>query len=252
MRDHHLVAKARGDHQVGLGQAFGQQPAGADFAAEFFVVSKVQFHRALERQPQRFERAGGKSEGGKVALAHRCGAAVHGAVVDFPAIGVVRPAFTGGHHVAVGVQCNGFALTVLAPHDQVGDGLQAAGLDLGFGYRVLFCLIAKGLEQFGRALGVRGVVARRGVCGHLHQRLQKLDLLVEVGVDPGVELLIGVGGEGHVGSALSWFKRWVKASMVSCMSSQVVDSSGLWLMPAFSPRTNSMACGMISWSFIAS
>ncbi len=36
------------------------------------------------------------------------------------------------------------------------------------------------------------------------------------------------------------------------MSSLVVDSSGLWLMPEFKPRTNSMAWGMISWSFMAS
>ena len=36
------------------------------------------------------------------------------------------------------------------------------------------------------------------------------------------------------------------------MSSAVLDSSGLWLMPAFSPRTNSIACGITSCSFIAS
>ena len=36
------------------------------------------------------------------------------------------------------------------------------------------------------------------------------------------------------------------------MSSLVDDSSGLWLMPAFSPRTKSIACGITSCSFIAS
>ena len=36
------------------------------------------------------------------------------------------------------------------------------------------------------------------------------------------------------------------------MSSLVVLSSGLWLMPELLPRTNSMACGMTSCSFIAS
>ena len=36
------------------------------------------------------------------------------------------------------------------------------------------------------------------------------------------------------------------------MSSAVELSSGLWLMPAFRPRTNSMAWGMISCSFMAS
>ena len=36
------------------------------------------------------------------------------------------------------------------------------------------------------------------------------------------------------------------------MSSLVLDSSGLWLMPAFSPRTKSIACGINSCSFIAS
>jgi hypothetical protein len=36
------------------------------------------------------------------------------------------------------------------------------------------------------------------------------------------------------------------------MSSLVVDSRGLWLMPEFCPRTNSIACGITSCSFIAS
>mgnify|MGYP000019310428 CR=1 FL=1 len=40
--------------------------------------------------------------------------------------------------------------------------------------------------------------------------------------------------------------------MASCMSSLVVLSNGLWLMPAFWPRTNNMACGITSCSFIAS
>ena len=36
------------------------------------------------------------------------------------------------------------------------------------------------------------------------------------------------------------------------MSSLVVASSGLWLMPLLRPRTNSMACGITSCSFMAS
>ena len=36
------------------------------------------------------------------------------------------------------------------------------------------------------------------------------------------------------------------------MSWLEVDSSGLWLMPPFSPRTKSMACGISSCSFIES
>ena len=36
------------------------------------------------------------------------------------------------------------------------------------------------------------------------------------------------------------------------MSSFVLDSSGLWLMPELMPRTKSMACGITSCSFIAS
>jgi len=49
-------------------------------------------------------------------------------------------------------------------------------------------LDADGFEQCGGALGMRRVVARRGVGGHLHQGLQKLNLLVKVRVDPGVAL----------------------------------------------------------------
>ena len=40
--------------------------------------------------------------------------------------------------------------------------------------------------------------------------------------------------------------------MQSCMSSVVVDSRGLWLMPLFSPRTKSMAWGITSCNFMAS
>jgi len=42
------------------------------------------------------------------------------------------------------------------------------------------------------------------------------------------------------------------ARTASSMSWLWVDSSGLWLMPAFSPRVNSIACGSSSCSFIAS
>ncbi len=46
VRGNHLVAKARSHHQVGLGVAVGQQVARPEFAAKFFVVGKVQLHRA--------------------------------------------------------------------------------------------------------------------------------------------------------------------------------------------------------------
>ena len=44
----------------------------------------------------------------------------------------------------------------------------------------------------------------------------------------------------------------MKASTHSCASSDVIVSSGLWLMPLLPPRTNSIACGITSCIFIAS
>ena len=105
--------------------------------------------------------------------------------------------------------------------------------------RKLLRLEAEALEQLGGALGVRRVVARGRVGGHLHQGLQKAHFLVEVGVDPGVEFL--VGGLAHGCSVASWSSRCWKARTHSSVSSLVIASSGLWLMPAFRPRWNSMA-----------
>jgi hypothetical protein len=88
-----------------------------------------------------------------------------------------------GHHVAVGVQRNGLAFAVAAAHDQVGDRFEATGLHLGGWYRVFFSFKAKGLQQLGGALGMRGVVAGRCVGGHANQFLQKAHFLVEMGID---------------------------------------------------------------------
>ena len=79
-----------------------------------------------------------------------------------------------------------------AAHDQVGDALQAVGLHLGLGHGVGLGLQAEAAQQLGRALRVRRVVPGRGGRGHAHQLLEKAHLLVEVGVDPGVELLVVV------------------------------------------------------------
>jgi hypothetical protein len=140
------------------------------------------------------------------------------------------------------------AVAVAAPHDQVGDRLQAVGLHLGGRHRVLLGLEAERLQQFGGALGMRRVVARRRVGGHAHQLLQEAHLLVEVGVDPGVER----SWSSCQVSLASCSSRWRKACTAQLDVVAVVLSSGLWLMPEFWPRTNSMACGITSCSFIAS
>jgi hypothetical protein len=163
VRGDHLVAKTCGDHQIGLGQAFGQQPAGAYFAAKLFVVSEVQFHAALQWGFEGFEGAGGKGEGGEVALAHSGGAAVDGAIVDFAAVGWMRPAFARRHHIAVRVQGNGFAFAIFAAHDQVGDRFEAVGFDFSGGHGVLFGHKAHGCQQLGGALG-RGARCCRVGC----------------------------------------------------------------------------------------
>ncbi len=48
VRHDHLVAETGGDHQVGLGDALVQQPAGAQFAAEFLVVGEMQLDAAAQ------------------------------------------------------------------------------------------------------------------------------------------------------------------------------------------------------------
>src|SRR2546427_8707924 len=63
-------------------------------------------------------------------------------------------------------------------------------------------------------------------------------MLVDPGVQGGVGGLLVLVHVGHCCSWASWFSTWEKASTDSCMSSAVELSSGLWLMPAFRPRTN--------------
>ena len=189
----YFVAEARCNHQVGLGQALFQQPAGAHDAAELFVVGVVQFHGALAGLGHGFQSTHGEGEGGEVALAYGSGAAIELAVFDLGAVGVLGPAFARRHHVAVGVQGDGAAtVTVGAAHDQVGDGLHAIGLDVGFGHDVLLGVEAEAFDQLGSAFGVGCVVAGRRVRGHLHHGLQKLHFFVEVLVNPCIDG--GVGG----------------------------------------------------------
>jgi hypothetical protein len=134
--------------------------------------------------------AGANGEGvrGEVALAHRRAATVQAAAEDLAAVRVVRPAFARRHRVAVCVQGDDRAETVAATNDQVGDRLQAALAHDPFRHRVSFGIEAKRLEQFSRALRMRGVVARRRVGRHPDQRPQELHLLVEMRIDPAVEL----------------------------------------------------------------
>ena len=205
VRHHHLVAEAGSDHEVGFCQALFQQPVGADFATEFFVVGHVQLHAPGELRVQRFERADGEGEAGDVALAHRCGAAVNFAVDDLAAVGINCPAVARWHHVAVRVERDRFAGAIGPAHDQVGDALQAGGLYLGGGHCMFLRVQAHGCEQLGGALGVRRVVAGWCVGGHTHECLQKAHLFVEMGVDPGVELLFcGHGFNVGVHRPIRW------------------------------------------------
>ena len=122
------------------------------------------------------------------------------------------------------------------------------------GHRVALDGEAEAFEECRGRLSVRCVVARRRVGRDAHQRLQEADLVVEVRVDPGVEARVVVVVRAHADplSAARPSRSCRNASTASCMSSAVLDSSGLWLMPAFSPRTNSIACGITSPIFMAS
>ena len=192
VRHHHLVAEAGGDQHVGLREPEVEQPAGPELAAELLVVGEVQLHRAAQRCAAVDQRAQRVGVGREVALAHRRRAAVELAVDHLGAIGVVRPAVAGRHHVAVGVERNRRPVAEAVAHDQVGDRHQARGLDHRLGHLVALGGQSHEAEHLGGALGVRCVVARRRVGGHAHQLLQEAHLFVEVLVDPAVEALIGV------------------------------------------------------------
>jgi hypothetical protein len=49
MGDGNVVGKAGADRVIGLGDALGQQPAGADQPARLLVIGQVQLDRALQR-----------------------------------------------------------------------------------------------------------------------------------------------------------------------------------------------------------
>ena len=202
VRGDHLVAKACGNHQIGLEQLVLQQPGGADFAAKFFVVSEDEFYAALAGFGHSLQCPGGKGEGGKIALAHGRCATVNFAALDFAAIGVFAPALAGGHHIAMGVHGHGdSACAIGAARDEVGDGLQARSLHQGLRHFMLFHRNTHGLDQLGRVQGVGRVVARWSVGGHLNEGLHKAHLLVKMRVDPGVELLVRGVHWGHGGQA---------------------------------------------------
>ena len=78
-------------------------------------------------------------------------------------------------------------VAVAAAHDQVGDRLQAVRPAPRPAAPGASRPRSRSLQQLGGALGMRRVVAGRRVGRHLHQLLQEAHLLVEVGVDPGVE-----------------------------------------------------------------
>ena len=153
----------------------------------------MQFNAALQRCLKRLQRAHGKRKAREVAFADCGGAAINIAVVNLAAIGVVGPAVAGRHHITVGVQRNGFALVgfAVAPaYDQIGQRLQPIGLDLGLGHRVALDLKTKNLQQLGGAFRVGCVVARRGVGGHADEFLQKAQLFIKMGVNPGIKSVV--------------------------------------------------------------
>ena len=79
----------------------------------------------------------------------------------------------------------------LAPNDQVGQRLQPVGLHLIRGHRMQFRRKAHVGQEPRGELGVRRVIARRGIGRLAHQGLQERDLLVEMGIDPGIQGCIG-------------------------------------------------------------
>ena len=85
-------------------------------------------------------------------------------------------------------------IAVAIPDGWVGLVVPRSGLALRHGVALGFP--AEGLDHAGDGLGVRGVVAGRGVGRDAHHLLEKGDLLVEVGVDPGKDLLLGIGRHG--------------------------------------------------------
>ena len=132
-----------------------------------------------------------KCEGGKITFTDCCSAAKHLAILNFSAVGRMRPAFSGWHHIAMRIQGNGFAACPeWSAHNEVGEGGQPISFDLCFRHRKLFCDVANLLQKLSGFFGMRCIVARRRVGWHLHQSLQKLNLLIEVSIDPLIKFLV--------------------------------------------------------------
>jgi hypothetical protein len=98
---------------------------------------------------------------------------------------------------------------------------------------------------------MRRVVAGRRVGGHAHQFLQEAHLLVEVGVDPGVESVFA-GAARVIGFCGELFEQVLEGRTHSSVSSLVMRFQRVVADAGVPPRTKSMACGITSCSFIAS
>ena len=162
----------------------------------------MQFNIAFEGQIvfglQCLDGAQCKCEGGKITFAHCRGAAKHLTIFNFSAVGGMRPTFSWRHDIAMRIQGNGFAACAKrSAHNEVGQGRQAISFNLCFRHWKLFCLVADVLQQLSGFFSMRCVVARWCVGRHLHQGLQKLNLLIEVGIDPLIKLLVSRLWGGH-------------------------------------------------------
>ena len=172
------VGKPGRDGEVRLRNALREQPLRADGTAGFFVVSEMQFNRALQRHLRFPQRAQRKGVGGEIGFGHRRAATIQPAITDLGTIGIGAPAFARRHHVAVGVERDHRAAAAeCVAHHQVDRALHALrGDHLGRHY-VAFDCETEALQQAGGALCVRRASAGRVVRRRLDQLGEKRDLL---------------------------------------------------------------------------
>ena len=129
----------------------------------------MQLDRAGQRHAALGERQQGEGICGDIGFGDGDAAAIHRAVDDRRAIGILRPARARRHDIAMGVERDGRAGAEATAHHQIGDRDHAAGLHLGRRHRMALDGEAEAFEQRRGALGKRRAIARRIVRRAAHQ-----------------------------------------------------------------------------------
>jgi hypothetical protein len=105
-------------------------------------------------------------------------------------VGRFGPAVARWNGIAVGVERDRRARAKPALDDQIGDRDEARPLHLFGGHGIALDRVAHGLQQLRGAIGMRRVVAWRGVGWNPHQRAQECHLVLEARLDEAGDFLL--------------------------------------------------------------